>query len=140
MSSSPTSYDGEKSKEVFGTDAVEASTTVAPGAEIITPAPSMKEVDHSDAEAQPVDTLSPAAHVPPDGGLHAWLKVFGGFLIYMNIWGFTLVPCPLMRSLLLRHLHPSSPMALSKITIKRTFSRPRRPAPSHGSGRCRLGC
>lgn len=27
---------------------------------------------------------------PPDGGLHAWLKVFGGFFIYVNIWGFTL--------------------------------------------------
>ena len=23
---------------------------------------------------------------PPDGGLHAWLKVFGGFLVYINIW------------------------------------------------------
>ena len=23
---------------------------------------------------------------PPDGGLHAWLKVLGGFLIYINIW------------------------------------------------------
>jgi hypothetical protein len=23
---------------------------------------------------------------PPDGGLHAWLKVFGGFFIYVNIW------------------------------------------------------
>lgn len=22
----------------------------------------------------------------PDGGLHAWLKVFGGFFIYVNIW------------------------------------------------------
>jgi hypothetical protein len=22
---------------------------------------------------------------PPDGGLHAWLKVFGGFLVYINI-------------------------------------------------------
>lgn len=22
----------------------------------------------------------------PDGGLHAWLKVFGGFMIYINIW------------------------------------------------------
>lgn len=22
----------------------------------------------------------------PDGGLHAWLKVLGGFLIYSNIW------------------------------------------------------
>lgn len=26
----------------------------------------------------------------PDGGLHAWLKVLGGFLVYINIWGFTL--------------------------------------------------
>jgi hypothetical protein len=34
--------------------------------------------DHSIAESQ----LPP----PPDGGLHAWLKVFGGFLIYINIW------------------------------------------------------
>lgn len=23
---------------------------------------------------------------PPDGGLHAWLKVFGCFLLYSNIW------------------------------------------------------
>jgi hypothetical protein len=23
---------------------------------------------------------------PPDGGLHAWLKVVGGFLVYINIW------------------------------------------------------
>ena len=23
---------------------------------------------------------------PPDGGFHAWMKVFGGFLIYINIW------------------------------------------------------
>ena len=34
--------------------------------------------DRSVAESQ----LPP----PPDGGLHAWLKVFGGFLIYINIW------------------------------------------------------
>ncbi|KAF2663309.1 MFS general substrate transporter [Microthyrium microscopicum] len=27
---------------------------------------------------------------PPDGGLNAWLKVFGCFLLYSNIWGFTL--------------------------------------------------
>jgi hypothetical protein len=26
---------------------------------------------------------------PPDGGLHAWLKVLGGFLIYINIWSVT---------------------------------------------------
>jgi hypothetical protein len=33
---------------------------------------------------------------PPDGGLNAWLKVFGCFLIYSNIWyGF---PHPLLLS------------------------------------------
>ncbi|KAF2476390.1 MFS general substrate transporter [Lindgomyces ingoldianus] len=34
--------------------------------------------------------LEPKLPTPPDGGLHAWLKVVGGFLIYINIWGFTL--------------------------------------------------
>ncbi|KAF2022134.1 MFS general substrate transporter [Aaosphaeria arxii CBS 175.79] len=38
-------------------------------------------------EAQSVRSELPRA---PDGGLHAWLKVFGGFLLYMNIWGFTI--------------------------------------------------
>ncbi|KAH7405939.1 major facilitator superfamily domain-containing protein [Phaeosphaeria sp. MPI-PUGE-AT-0046c] len=33
------------------------------------------------------ESVMPSA---PDGGLHAWLKVFGGFFIYVNIWGFTL--------------------------------------------------
>ncbi|KAF1913715.1 major facilitator superfamily domain-containing protein [Ampelomyces quisqualis] len=50
---------------------------------------------HADAEphlnplstAVTSDSLMPP---PPDGGLHAWLKVFGGFFIYVNIWGFTL--------------------------------------------------
>jgi hypothetical protein len=35
---------------------------------------------------------------PPDGGLHAWLKVFGGFFIYVNIW-----------SAIPSHLHVSIP-------------------------------
>lgn len=40
----------------------------------------------------PLDPLTPtittesALPPPPDGGLHAWLKVFGGFMIYINIW------------------------------------------------------
>jgi hypothetical protein len=32
------------------------------------------------------DPLSNALPPPPDGGVHAWLKVFGGFLVYINIW------------------------------------------------------
>ncbi|PVH97936.1 MFS monocarboxylate transporter-like protein [Periconia macrospinosa] len=39
-----------------------------------------------DADSLAESQLPPA----PDGGLHAWLKVLGGFLIYINIWGFTL--------------------------------------------------
>ncbi|KAF2192610.1 MFS general substrate transporter [Zopfia rhizophila CBS 207.26] len=46
--------------------------------------PSTPETRDDDAETE--SQLPP----PPDGGLHAWLKVFGGFLIYINIWGFTL--------------------------------------------------
>jgi hypothetical protein len=46
---------------------------------------------HEDDEPQ-LDPLSAAVTTdsaippPPDGGLHAWLKVFGGFFIYVNIW------------------------------------------------------
>ncbi|OCL04162.1 MFS general substrate transporter [Glonium stellatum] len=38
------------------------------------------------------NSASTPAQLPtaPDGGLHAWLKVLGGFLVYINIWGFTL--------------------------------------------------
>lgn len=43
-----------------------------------------------DKEAQPdarsTRTTESTIPPPPDGGLHAWLKVFGGFMIYINIW------------------------------------------------------
>ncbi|KAH4041480.1 hypothetical protein HBI56_000090 [Parastagonospora nodorum] len=48
---------------------------------------------------------------PPDGGLHAWLKVFGGFFIYVNIWGFTLTYGAFQayyRNTLLRNETPSA--------------------------------
>ncbi|KAG9189702.1 hypothetical protein G6011_06570 [Alternaria panax] len=41
-------------------------------------------------DARSTMTTESAIPPPPDGGLHAWLKVFGGFMIYINIWGFTL--------------------------------------------------
>ncbi|KAI4956033.1 hypothetical protein J4E91_000243 [Alternaria rosae] len=41
-------------------------------------------------DARSALTAESAIPPPPDGGLHAWLKVFGGFMIYINIWGFTL--------------------------------------------------
>ena len=37
-------------------------------------------------DARSTLTTESAISPPPDGGLHAWLKVFGGFLIYINIW------------------------------------------------------
>jgi hypothetical protein len=40
----------------------------------------VQATDHDEIDSQSL------AHVPPDGGLHAWLKVLGGFLIYSNIW------------------------------------------------------
>ncbi|USP82685.1 uncharacterized protein yc1106_09959 [Curvularia clavata] len=45
-----------------------------------------------EAQADVRSTFTAESGIPPapDGGLHAWLKVFGGFLIYINIWGFTL--------------------------------------------------
>lgn len=37
-------------------------------------------------DARSTLTAESAIPPPPDGGLHAWLKVFGGFMIYINIW------------------------------------------------------
>jgi hypothetical protein len=52
--------------------------------------PKRNDAVGEDKEAQ-LDALSTrttesAIPPPPDGGLHAWLKVFGGFMIYINIW------------------------------------------------------
>lgn len=51
----------------------------------ITPGGQAKESQY-DAQS----TLASVSGGRTDGGLHAWLKVCGGFLIYINIWGFTL--------------------------------------------------
>ena len=50
-----------------------------------------EQENHEDAEKNlnPLSTAVTTESVippPPDGGLHAWLKVFGGFFIYVNIW------------------------------------------------------
>jgi len=41
-----------------------------------------QDVESIAAQSLAGNQLPPA----PDGGLHAWLKVFGGFLVYINIW------------------------------------------------------
>ncbi|KAF2097857.1 MFS general substrate transporter [Rhizodiscina lignyota] len=52
---------------------------------------------------------------PPDGGLNAWLKVFGCFLIYSNIWGFTLTFGAFQTYYQHTFLSSSSPSAISWI-------------------------
>jgi MFS family permease len=51
---------------------------------------SNQDVDAGQAEkqldARSTVTTDSVIPPPPDGGLHAWLKVLGGFLIYINIW------------------------------------------------------
>lgn len=37
-------------------------------------------------EGEPVAATQSPFPKAPDGGFHAWLKVFGGFMIYINIW------------------------------------------------------
>ncbi|KAF1942161.1 MFS general substrate transporter [Clathrospora elynae] len=73
----------------------------------------------ADKEAQ-TDTRSTltaesAIPPPPDGGLHAWLKVFGGFMIYINIWGFTLSFGAFQSYYKTTLLSTSSPSAISWI-------------------------
>jgi magnesium-transporting ATPase (P-type) len=48
--------------------------------------PEAQDGKTKDPESEPDDQLPR----PPDGGFHAWLKVFGGFIVYINIWGFTI--------------------------------------------------
>jgi hypothetical protein len=53
--------------------------------EVLSPAAGTDKVEAQVTDQDEIDGLS-TPHVPPDGGLHAWLKVLGGFLIYSNIW------------------------------------------------------
>jgi hypothetical protein len=53
------------------------------GSEVSTPKAHDKEAQ---TDAHSTLTTESAILPPPDGGLHAWLKVFGGFMIYINIW------------------------------------------------------
>jgi hypothetical protein len=61
--------------------------------------------ENAEADRNPLSravTTDSVIPPPPDGGLHAWLKVFGGFFIYVNIW------CALHKANLYDHTNPSS--------------------------------
>jgi hypothetical protein len=49
---------------------------------------STSKAHDKEAQTDAHSTLTTESTIPPppDGGLHAWLKVFGGFMIYINIW------------------------------------------------------
>ncbi|KAB2107279.1 hypothetical protein AG0111_0g4568 [Alternaria gaisen] len=66
-------------------------------------------------DARSTMTIESAIPPPPDGGLHAWLKVFGGFMIYINIWGFTLTYGAFQTYYRTTLLPSSSPSAISWI-------------------------
>ena len=55
----------------------------------LTPSIVDPETPEQDLELQRTQSALPP---PPDGGLHAWLKVFGGFFIYINIWYSRFIP------------------------------------------------
>jgi hypothetical protein len=73
---------------------------------------------------------------PPDGGLHAWLKVFGGFLIYINIW--SAYPTS-KRTFLTNSGDSHCPTAHFKHTTSPICSHPRRHQRSPGSELCKHG-
>ncbi|KAF1834461.1 MFS general substrate transporter [Decorospora gaudefroyi] len=66
-------------------------------------------------DARSTLTTESAIPPPPDGGLHAWLKVFGGFMIYINIWGFTLTYGAFQSYYKTTLLSTSTPSAISWI-------------------------
>ncbi|KIW08583.1 hypothetical protein, variant [Verruconis gallopava] len=58
---------------------------------------------------------------PPDGGLNAWLKVLGCFLIYSNIWGFTLTFGAFQNYYQHHFLSDMSPSSISWIGTVQSF-------------------
>lgn len=84
----------EEKPDVIGNDAAssqDGSSQTLPDIEPATDA-GVEDINASkerDAALEKVvsrrSEIDPAAE-PPDGGLNAWLKVFGCFLIYSNVW------------------------------------------------------
>ncbi|KAJ4326395.1 hypothetical protein N0V94_000070 [Neodidymelliopsis sp. IMI 364377] len=88
-----------KEKQPLSSELAESQQTSRPSsAEVLEASPYCDEekgteaIQHAEKpfDARSTRTTESVIPPPPDGGLHAWLKVFGGFMIYINIWGFTL--------------------------------------------------
>lgn len=84
-----------KEKETYKGDSVESHETSRPSsAEEVTEQSARhdeeKGIEVAPAAEKPFDarstkTTESVIPPPPDGGLHAWLKVSGGFMIYVRI-------------------------------------------------------
>lgn len=103
---------------------------------------SIAQDSHDAHDLEAIETRSLAGSQPPaapDGGLHAWLKVFGGFLIYMNIWCARLF---LPHYILLLTNLPGASLWLTALfnpTILSPCSLTSRRHPSHGSEPSKAG-
>lgn len=87
-----------KDKQPFKSDLVESQETSRPSSaeEAVVEAEDSPHHDEEKAidvaqaaeesfDAHSTKTTESVIPPPPDGGLHAWLKVFGGFMIYVRI-------------------------------------------------------
>lgn len=81
-----------KDKQLFKSDLVESQENSRPSsaAEVHESQPHDEEkgiepTEHAEKafDTRSTKTTESVIPPPPDGGLHAWLKVFGGFMIYV---------------------------------------------------------
>ena len=108
---------------------------------------SLTQDKEAQIDAQSALTSDSGIPLPPDGGLHAWLKVFGGFLCYINIWYVCVLlalphqPAQQSNTASAKPLGASlSPTAPSNPTTARRSSPPLPHLPSPGSAPCKPGC
>lgn len=137
-----------KDKELFTSDLEESQDASRPSSAEEAEEPPRhdeeKGLEHSEKtfDARSTKTTESVIPPPPDGGLHAWLKVFGGFLIY--VCPTSNFPAPQTSSLTsaLRSTSGASRSATapSKPTTNPTSSPPPPRAPSPGSAPCKRGC
>jgi uncharacterized protein with NAD-binding domain and iron-sulfur cluster len=81
-----------KEKQPLSSELAESQQTSRPSsAEVLEESPYCDEekriepIQHAEKpfDARSTKTTESVIPPPPDGGLHAWLKVFGGFMIYV---------------------------------------------------------
>jgi hypothetical protein len=137
-----------KDKEVFTSDLVESQDTSRPSsAEEAEASPRHDEekgIQHPEKtfDARSTKTTESVIPPPPDGGLHAWLKVFGGFLIYVCPSSLSSAPQPPSLTSESRSTSGASRSATARsrrTTNPTSFPQPPR-APSPGSAPCKRGC